>query len=417
MTLTREYIENASCPTPAVIGSVALAGESPPSMPSGEPLRVVLVSTERGWHGGEGQALLLARGLRDRGHVCSIFARRGGLFAERMTAEGFHVTLFPGNGRNLWALIQIRGELARLRPHLLHMNDPHSITAAGVASIGLRVPARIASRRVDFPIRSTIRYRWLCDRVVCVSRAVARVCRECGLPERQLVVVHDGVDPRRVASGDRPRGRRSLGIQDHQPLLVSVATLTDHKGHKYLLQAMPQILRRRPETCLALAGDGDLIASLRRLAEQLGVGGSVRFLGYRDDVPDLIHAADVFVLPSHCEGLGSSLIDVMLAGRPIVTTTAGGIPDLVGRLDPAEPPVAWVVPTKRPDALAAAILEALDSPERCELLCRRARARAERRFTADRMVDATIAVYRDALRERALTGRAVAGPAARPPRR
>ena len=146
---------------------------------------------------------------------------------------------------------------------------------------------------------------------------------------------------------------------------------------------------------VALAGDGELRKALEQQAEQLGVRPNVRFLGFRNDVYDLIHAADVFVLPSHLEGLCSTLIDVMLAGRTIVTTTAGGIPELVGADSPGGSPMAWMAPPRNPKALADAILRALASPEECAQMRQHARRRVHKRFTADCMVEGTLAVYRE----------------------
>jgi L-malate glycosyltransferase len=363
-------------------------------MPASD-LTIALVSTQRHWHGGEEQARLLLDGLRRRGCRCVVLARRGGAFAEKMAEEGFEVAAFMGGGRNPAALWQIRRALRRIRPDVLHYNDSHAIVAAGVATMGVYVPARIAARRVDFPLRSPRPYRLFCDRVICVSQAVQRVCREGGLPESMLQVVHDGVDPARVASGDRHRGRQSLGLADDQILLLAVAKLTDHKGHRFLLEAMPALVRQLPNAVVALAGDGELRDSLEQQAEQLGVQSHLRFLGFRNDVYDLIQAADLFVLPSHMEGLCSTLIDVMLAERTIVTTTAGGIPDLVGGNEPGNLPVAWAVPPRDPRALSEAILRALASPEECAKMQKLARRRAEERFTADSMVEATLAVYRD----------------------
>jgi len=361
------------------------------------PLSVVLVSTQRRWYGGEEQARLLAVGLRDSGHPCAILARRDGAFARRMAAEGFPVTTFSGNGRNVPALWRIRRRLRRLRPDVLHFNDPHALSSAGVASLGLRIPARVAARRAGFEIRFAARYRFLCDRVVCVSQDVARVCRESGIPSQLLRVVHDGVDPSRVRSGDRERGRRALGLSDEQPLLLTVARLTEPKGHEFLVGALPEVVERHPNVCVALVGDGELSRPLQTQARQLGVDSHVRLLGFRDDVPDLIQASDLFVFPSHTEGLGSTLIDAMLAGRAIVTTTGGGIPDLTASDDPHAEPVAWTVPPRDARALSRAILEALDSPHKRAALEARAQQRAERLFTARRMVEATLALYRELL--------------------
>ncbi len=122
----------------------------------------------------------------------------------------------------------------------------------------------------------------------------------------------------------------------------------------------------------------------------------MRFLGYRSDVPDLLRAADLFVFPSRNEAMGTSLVDAMLAGVPIITTTAGGIPEVVGARG-SDPAVGWLVPPADPAALSAAILEALDSGEQGRSLATRAEQRARALFTAREMVDRTIDLYRELL--------------------
>ena len=362
-------------------------------------LRLVLMSTQQAWHGGEAQAALLAEGLRQRGHAVSVLARQEGAFAERMTAAGFDVATFTGRGRSLLALWQIRRELRHLRPDVLFYNDAHSLSAGSLATLRIKLPVRIAARRVDFPIRSAARYQ-ACDRVICVSRAISAVCRAGGITAEKLRVVHDGVDPARPRSGHRDRGRLKLGLATQQSLLLTVAKLTDHKGHAFLLEAMPAVLRRHPQTVLALAGDGELTAPLQAQAERLGIVGHVRFLGFRDDVPDLLAAADVFVMPSHLEGLNTSIIDAMFAAKPIVTTTAGGIPDLVAADSATGGPVAWLVPPRDPAALAEALLDALRSPKKAAVLAELACRRAEQHFTADHMVDGMLAVIDEILARR-----------------
>jgi len=141
-----------------------------------------VVSTQQLWHGGEEQAALLARGLRRRGHRAILFARHDGVFAERMEAGGCEVVRFRGNGRSPASWWQTRAMLRRVRPEVLHYNDPHAITSGGLASMGLGIGARVAMRHVCFPIRSVLRYRAFCDRVVCVSHAVAEACRRSGIP-------------------------------------------------------------------------------------------------------------------------------------------------------------------------------------------------------------------------------------------
>jgi len=365
--------------------------------PGEQGLTVAFFSSARAYGGGEEQLRLLAAGLRYRGTTCVVFARKDGPLAGRLQAEGFEVTPLVGRGLGLRTLWKTRQRLRRLRPNVLHYNDSHAMSAGGLAALGLSVPVRIVARRTVFPLRSAFHYRLLADRVICVSQAAAEVCRTGGLPPGMLRVVYDGVDAARVASGDRRRGRDALGILDTQVLLLCVAQLTDCKGHTYLVEALPEVLRNRPEVIAVMAGDGELRGRLESQARSLGIDRQVRFVGYRRDVPDLIQAADLFVLPSHTEALGSTLIDAMLAGRPIVTTTAGGIPELTGIGNRPGERLAWTVPPRDCRALAAAILAALDSPRERQERSDLARCRAEELFTAERMVEGTLQVYMELL--------------------
>lgn len=357
-------------------------------------LTIALVSAQPDWGGGEEQARVLASGLVARGHRVAIVARRGSALAQRMQSERFDVHEFAGKGRSPWALASIRRVLKQLRPDVLHANDSNALTAAGIASLGLGIPARIASRRVAFPLRWAWKYNHFADRVLCVSQHTLDTCGTCGVREEKLRLVHDGVDPARIAAGDRGRGRRALAVED-ETVLLTVGKLTDCKGHTFLLYALPAVFARHPDAVAVLVGDGEQLAALREQARRLGIGHRVRFLGYRRDVPDLIHAADLYVLPSHVEGLCSTLLDAMLAGVPAVATTAGGIPDATGALDPYQPPTAWSVPAKDAPALARAIDEALRLPEERRLRASRAAARAQELFTAERMIESTLAVYRE----------------------
>ena len=273
-----------------------------------------------------------------------------------------------------------------------------------MAAWRLPIGARIASRRVDFPIRSTWRYRTLADRVVCVSQAVADVCLGCGLDVAKVRVVRSGVEPTRGRSGDRERGRKSLGLASDAIALLCVATLTDHKGHTYLMRAMPAVLEKFPRVQLLLAGDGDLRGALEAEAKALRIAESVRFLGYRTDVPDLLKAADLFVMPSHMEGLCTSLIDVIFARAPIVACEAGGIPEILRQHPMDGAPVGRLVAPRNPTALAEGIVDCLQNPTDLRTRIDRAERRAERFFTADRMVENTLAVYGEVLAG-ALSGR------------
>lgn len=362
-----------------------------------DPLTVTLVSTERLWQGGEEQAWQLAQGLRRRGHRCTIIALRGGPFAQRLGQAGFDVRTVKGKLPLPHRVLSVRRSLRQWRSRIVHCNDAQAVLLGGLAALRLRESATIAARRVSFPIRSPAKYRYLCDRIVCVSHHVATVCAAAGIPPQRLGVVPDGVDPARVAGGNRQRGRRALGLSSDELLILSVGSLVACKGHLDLIDAFALVRQRVPQARCVIAGAGDEEAALRTRIAQHGLTDTVRLLGHRDDVPDLLHACDLFAFPSREEGLGSTLIDAMLARRPIVTTTAGGIPDVSGSAAPGRGDFAWVVPPASPAELSRALLEALAHPAWCTQVAAGAAERALANFTHDAMVDATVDQYRVAL--------------------
>ncbi|HWC89448.1 MAG TPA: glycosyltransferase, partial [Pirellulales bacterium] len=375
-------------------------------------MRIAHISTQRGWGGGEQQAALLIAGLASRGHRSLVLARAGGEFAQRMAAVGVECGTFAGGGRNPGALWQLRRQLAAWRPDVVHFHDAHALSGGGLACWRLPIAARIVSRKVMFPVRHAWRYRQFADRVICVSQAVAECCRASGLPADRLRVVYDGLDPALVEAASRARGRESVRVSPDELLMLSVGSLSNVKGHRHLLAALRSVVAMYPQVRLAIAGDGPLEESLRRRANELGLAGVVRFLGYRRDVPDLVRAADLFVLPSLMEGMCSTLIDVMIARCPIVASAVGGVPEVLGANASTAPapvatapiapvsnvqPLGRLVPPADEAALATAICESIAGLADSAAQLNRAREHALRHFTAERMVEATLSVYRDVL--------------------
>ena len=183
---------------------------------------------------------------------------------------------------------------------------------------------------------------------------------------------------------------QALGIPDGAPVVGNVAALTGHKDHATLLEAAGIVLRRRPEARFVIVGEGPLRRELEARVREGGLAGRVVFAGFRDDVDRLLPAFDVFCLSSHLEGLGTSLLDAMAFGRPVVATAAGGIPEAV-----EDGSTGVVVPVRDPVALAQALLALLDDPDRRRRLGAAGRKRFLERFTADRMVEETLRVYEE----------------------
>lgn len=226
-------------------------------------------------------------------------------------------------------------------------------------------------------------------RPVAVSEDNRRIIAEMyGIPAEEITLIRNGIDPgpgsspsRRCSIRDRIRTELEVGARR---LVLVTARLAPQKGLGDLVEAMPMVIDRHPDVLFAFAGDGPDRDELSDLAHRLEVQHHLRFLGRRDDVPDLLIAADAFVLPSRFEGSPFALVEAMHAGLPIVTTEASGIPEVIRHEKDG-----LVVPTAAPEALAIAIQSLLADPDFAADLARHATRRAEA-FTGRRMATETL---------------------------
>jgi glycosyltransferase involved in cell wall biosynthesis len=353
---------------------------------------VVHVDTAATWRGGQNQVLLTAQGMAARGVPTEVACRAGGELETRARAAGVAVRAVSFRG-DLWppGILALARRLRHEPRSVLLLHDPHAVSAGLVATrLGARVPL-VAVRRVDFPLHgplSQAKYA-LCDRVIVVSRAIGSVMEAAGIGREHLRLVYEGVPDRTPSPGGRA-ALAELGVPEGAPVVGNVAALTGHKDHATLLEAMALLRAEQPEARLVILGEGELRGALEVRAQALGLGDRVVFAGFRRDLDRLLPAFSVFCLSSHLEGLGTSLLDAMAYGLPVVATAAGGIPEAVddgvtGRL----------VAPRDPEALARALAEVLcDERRRAEWGAAGRRHYLER-FTAERMVEEMLGVIRE----------------------
>jgi len=232
-----------------------------------------------------------------------------------------------------------------------------------------------------------------CDLVICVNdedRQTA-IRRRIVAPDK-IVTIHNGIDMDRFAGVRGDSVRRELALGDGSVLIGTVGRLAPQKGFAYLLQAIPLVLREHPETHFAFAGDGPLEAELKGLATELGVSERCHFLGFRRDIPEVLAACDIFVLPSLWEGLSITLLEAMAAGKPIVATDIKGNREVI-----TDEVNGLLVRPKDSVELARAIIELIEDRERARLLGERARRTVERHFNERAMLEKTLQAYATAM--------------------
>lgn len=229
------------------------------------------------------------------------------------------------------------------------------------------------------------------DRLIVVSEAQRATYERIGVPTTRMRTVPNGVVPREVGYG-RDSARRQLGVNRRQPVVMTVGRLAVQKGHRHLVDALPQLLTRWPDLVAVIVGNGHLREVLEGQAARLGVGHALRLVGHRTDARGLLDAADVFVLPSRQEGMPMAALEAMDAGLPVVATRVTGTSEVV-----ADGVTGRLVRPGDSRAIANAIATLLAD----ETLRRRfgdaGRKLYRERFTAERMTDETLAVYAETL--------------------
>lgn len=293
------------------------------------------------------------------------------------------------------ALPRLLGYLRRMRPAVLHTQLEFADTLGSTAAKLLGIPTVSTLHTADAPEKGEKSYRrlklrwWILRhfpaRVIAVSEGTRQHHLRVGnLPPQKVVTLHNGIDLARfspVSSAEIAAMRESLGIPADAPLLVTVAVLRQPKGIQYLLEALPDILRRVPDTRYLIVGDGDHREKLKSIAAEKGVSDHVIFAGTRRDIPQILAAADIFVLPTLTEALPTVLAEAMAAEKPIIASDVGGVPEM---LDDGQN--GLLIPPADPSALTEACLKLLENPERARAMGKTGRQIVEARFDIQRQV-------------------------------
>lgn len=352
-------------------------------------LKIIHINTEKTWRGGEQQLLYLVKGLKERGHDSLVICQLGSPLEDAMKKAGIEAIPIKMRGEmDLLAAWKI-GQLLRLNKYdIMHAHTAHAHFIGLLSRIFGKVKAMVVSRRVDFPIKSRFKYNTFDVHYIAVSEAIKRVMIDGGVVSQKINVVRSCIDLSKFDTAVISDVRGKFGIKKDAILIGNIAHMADHKGQIYLVRAAEIVRRKYPDVRFIIVGDGELRSYLESEAQKLGLNNALIFTGFRKDVVDFLVAFDIFAFPSHLEGLGTSLLDAMAMRKPIVSTTAGGIPEVV------EHGVNGIlVPPKDPESFADAIICLIESPETRLRYGIAGRKIVEEKFTIDRLVEGTLGIY------------------------
>jgi len=210
----------------------------------------------------------------------------------------------------------------------------------------------------------------------------------------KLITVHSGVDIERFKDSQVSDAKKeSLGLNAKGRIIGTVGWLLPIKGPMYLLKAMNRVWEKFADTQLVYIGKGEMEQDLRLAAMEMGASDRVKFLGWRDDIQEIIPIFDLFVLPSMNEGMGRVIVEAMAAGKPVVASNVGGIPDLVKHNE-----TGLLVPPADDEALSGALIELLNNPDRAKRMGESGKEYCNQ-FSLQSMVDKIDGLYQDLLRK------------------
>jgi glycosyltransferase involved in cell wall biosynthesis len=358
---------------------------------------VVHVSTALTWRGGEQQLLYLAERVGAAG-VPQFVVCRAGSRVERVCRErGVPVAALAGRtGLDPLFARTLARAAARERAAVVHAHDAHAHASAtlAVCLFGLAAPV-VVDRRVDFPVGRGPFSRWKYEhrrvrRILCASGAIADIVRRGIRDHGRVCVVHDGIDlarfERRHVDG---RLRREYRVPSTVPIVGNVAALVDHKDLFTFVDTASLLTEGGLDARFFIIGEGPRRERLLEYVREKGLDGRVFLTGFRDDVPNVLPELDVFLFTSSQEGLGSSILDAYACRVPVIATAAGGVPEVVSDAE-----TGLLAPVRDAAALAERVQRLLGSPALRARIVEGGAARVAN-FTADRMAERTLAIYRE----------------------
>jgi glycosyltransferase involved in cell wall biosynthesis len=384
------------------------SSESNPDRLDGGPIRVGFVLHVMQVAGAEVLVREMIRGLSGRIEPTVLCLDGIGPIGEALQAEGVPVVHLGRRPGLDWGVA--RRMAAEVRAREIEVLHAHQYTPFFYAALGKffsgRPPALILTEHGrHYPdVVSTARWasnrfvlRHLADAVTGVSEFSLKGLRDAdGFAGPRAIVIENGIDVDRYGSPpDASAMKARLGLDPSRRLVANIARHHPVKDQKSLIEGFRAVAAARPDVDLLMVGDGPLRGELEALAVELGLTGRVHFLGVRDDVPDLLRAADVFALTSLSEAASLTLMEAMASGLPVVVTDVGGNPELVR--DGVD---GLLVPRGDRRAIGSALLKILDDPALASAMGQAGRTSADRRFRLARTVENYLDLFRQVLPRR-----------------
>ena len=361
-------------------------------------MKICLLVTGLQVGGAERQVVDLADIFVRRGHSVLLIVLTGDEKISPQSAEVKTICLKANKSpfSLLVAYLRARAIIRDFSPDVVHSHMVHANIFARLLRLCTPMKRLISTAHNvnEGGILRIFAYRitdWIPDISTNVSEeAVEAFIRKGATKKGRMIAVYNGVDTEKFAFSDeaRTRIRSQFQIPDNAIMLLAAGRLHEQKDYPNLLAAFSRVLQKRTDCFLYIAGEGPLEGKLKRLSIDLGVASNVSFLGVRNDIPDLMSAADIFVLASTYEGFSLVMAEAMSCEMPVVATDCGGVAEVVGDC-------GYLVPVGNAPALAQKIEEAIALDEGAKrTLGKKARERIVTKYSLESAATRWEALYR-----------------------
>jgi glycosyltransferase involved in cell wall biosynthesis len=365
------------------------------------PLNIVQINRHGPGGGGSEQAFHLALTLQRRGHRLLFVTAPDERWRKRCDAVGLPVAFLPMHGRfNLAMAARLGTVIKQHRAHVVHAHKGREQALMFWASFFTRIPALVANRGVSFPVGRlrALKYRFRTDAVVAVSESIRRELLASGVPAAKVVTIYGGVDIQRFHPNvDGDGVREEFRIPRDGVLVVKVAHVREWKGYEVFLPAAAMVARAEPRVFFLCAGKGTGESPhLDALIRDLGLEHRLRWAGFREDLPQVLAAADICVHAATAgEGVTGVVREALAMAKPVVVTDVGGNRELV-----IEGETGLLVPPREPEALARGMLALMGAPARAATLGRAGRRLVAQRFSHEVKAERVERLYLDILQRK-----------------
>ena len=327
--------------------------------------------------------------MYDKKKYLHYFEKRYGITITNLNMKSTVETNIFIKGRNfIRGLIQMYNLLRNCNPQVIQTFSLYSNIIGAVIAWLANVPIRVTSQRASlkgYPkwllwLDRSVENSFLVHKMVAVSDGTRRYSiSEGGINSNKLITIQNGIDidqySKDLSFKDRSVLQKELQLDTDSMVVLTVARFQPQKGHKYLVEAIPKIVREFPRTIFLFVGEGELTEEIKLQVERSKLTNYIRFLGVRRDIPKLLAFSDIFVLPSLWEGMPNSILEAMSAGVPVIASNVDGIPEII-----RDGENGLLVPPADSFALGNAIRRLLKDEGLCKSFAEVAKLKVEQKF-------------------------------------